>query len=97
MTQDIKISATGSAVSTSFDWGRLTWFASGAQKNSTEMTVGRCVLKPGMGNPRHLHPNCTEILVVIQGRIRHTGAGNTQVEMNVGDTVTIPPNVWHAP
>jgi mannose-6-phosphate isomerase-like protein (cupin superfamily) len=59
------------------------------------MTIGRCVLKPGMANPRHMHPNCSEVLVVMQGRIHHTGPGDTQVEMAVGDTVTIPAGVWH--
>ena len=53
------------------------------------------MLKPGRSNPRHYHPNCTEILVVIQGRIRHTTAGGTETEMGEGSTVTAAPNTWH--
>ena len=76
------------------DWGCLTWFASGVLGNSAAQTVGRCVLKPGCSNPRHLHPNCEEVLVVISGRIRHTVAGG-EAELGPGDSVTIPPNIPH--
>jgi len=78
-----------------FDWGALTWFASRPLGNSEDMTVGRCILKVGEGNPRHYHPNCSEILVVMKGRIIHTGPNGEDVEMNEGDTVTIPANIWH--
>ena len=78
-----------------FDWGNLNWYASGSLGNSSEVTVGTCRLKPGCSNPRHYHPNCTEILVVIQGRIRHTVADGAESEMNPGDTLTVAPNVWH--
>jgi len=53
------------------------------------------LLFPGQSNPRHFHPNCTEILVVSQGSILHTDAAGGRTEMSAGDTVTIPPNVWH--
>ena len=78
-----------------FDWGSLNWYASGALGNSSEVTVGSCRLKPGCSNPRHYHPNCSEILVVIEGEIRHTMADGTESEMRPGDTVTVLPNVWH--
>ena len=92
---DILVLAYSEAKKSTFDWGNLTWFAGRSLGNSTEMTVGRCVLKPGRSNPRHYHPNCTEILVVIQGSIEHAGPGGKKVKMGAGDTVTIPPNTWH--
>jgi len=79
-----------------FDWGELTWFASRELGNSEDMTAGRCILKPGAGNPKHYHPNCSEILVVIKGRISHTSGENQNTEMGEGDTVTIPANIWHS-
>jgi quercetin dioxygenase-like cupin family protein len=78
-----------------FDWGTLHWYASGTLGNSNEVTVGTCRLNPGCRNPRHYHPNCSEILVVVQGNIRHTMADGTESEMKPGDTVTVPPQVWH--
>jgi quercetin dioxygenase-like cupin family protein len=95
MTNDITLLRLDKAEEMGFDWGRLTFFAGRRLGNSAEMTIGRCLLKPGGSNPRHYHPNCEEILVVMQGRIIHTGAGGGEVEMNEGDTVTIPRNIWH--
>ncbi|MCE0498197.1 MAG: cupin domain-containing protein [Methylacidiphilales bacterium] len=95
MQDPIQLVPSGQAEKLDFDWGGLTWYASGSLGNSTEVTVGRCLLKPGCSNFRHYHPNCSEILVVMQGKIRHTMADGTESEMNPGDTVTIRPHVWH--
>jgi len=78
------------------EWGQLTWWASAELGNSPDMTVGRCILKPGMANPLHSHPNCSEVLVVMQGRITHTvDAVGNDVEMGPGDTISASPNVLH--
>jgi quercetin dioxygenase-like cupin family protein len=77
------------------DWGELTWFASKALGNSTELTVGRCVIRPGRANPVHSHPNCSEVLVVLQGRITHTLTAGRDVELQEGDTITIPRGIAH--
>lgn len=75
-------------------WGQLRWFTSAELKNSRTMTTGVAIIKPGQANPRHLHPNCDEILHVISGRIRHM-MNEVAVEMNAGDTVSIPQGVLH--
>ena len=95
MPDPIQIQPLASSQIRPFEWGELTWFANRETGNSTEMTVGRCTLKPGQGNPRHYHPNCSEILVVIKGRISHTSGPDEETEMAEGDAVTIPANVWH--
>ncbi len=94
-SEDIQILPRENASIMPFEWGELTWYASAELGNSDEVTVGRCLLNPGESNPRHYHPNCAEILVVLEGRIRHTAANDGTKEMSVGDTVTIPANVWH--
>ena len=78
------------------DWGELHWFAAGRFGNSDEMTFGKCVLRPGCGNPPHSHSNCEEILHVLSGYIRHYVDGQGDVEMVPGDTITIPPNIRHS-
>lgn len=80
----------------SADWGQLTWYAGRKKGNQEDMTVGLCVLRPGYSNPKHSHPNCSEVLVVQKGRIRHTidSAGN-EIEMGEGDTISIPPHILH--
>ena len=40
------------------DWGELTWMVSRELKNSTTLTVGKGLIKPGCESPRHSHPNC---------------------------------------
>lgn len=74
--------------------GTLTWFASQQLGNSETMTVGRATLPPGGMNPRHFHPNCEEVLHVLQGRIMHT-MGDDEAELTSGDTITIPVGVVH--
>lgn len=74
--------------------GDLTWLASRELGNSAEMTVGRAVVRAGMANPRHYHPNCEEVLHVLEGTIIHT-IGDREIELSAGDTITIPAQVVH--
>ena len=74
--------------------GALTWLASRALGNSDTMTVGRATLPPDGMSPRHFHPNCDEVLHVLQGRILHT-MGDDEAELATGDTITIPVGVVH--
>ncbi|HEY3396888.1 MAG TPA: cupin domain-containing protein [Armatimonadota bacterium] len=75
-------------------WGRLLWKANARLGNSEALTVGICEINPGQANPRHQHPNCTEVLYVLQGTIAHS-FGEQEVVMNVGDVVTVPPGLAH--
>ena len=95
MGAEIQVLPFALAGKADFPWGGLHWYAGQPLGNSEELTVGRCRLKPGESNPRHYHPNCSEILVVMQGVIRHTGPDGGEIEMREGDTVTIPANIWH--
>lgn len=76
------------------EWGSLTWFASKELCNSEGVTVGRCIIKPGCANPRHFHPNCDEVLYVLEGTILHTYEGE-EIRMEKGDTILIPANIPH--
>lgn len=75
-------------------WGRLEWMVSGAIGNSEVLTVGKCFIDPGQQNPRHVHPNCDEVLHVVSGSIRHL-LGDEYVAMSTGDTISIPTGVTH--
>ncbi len=75
-------------------WGKLEWFASRALGNSTSMTVGMATISAGKENPLHRHPNCDEILHVLQGHIMNR-VGDKEYEMQAGDTVTIPEGTPH--
>lgn len=75
-------------------WGHLEWIVSGRIGNSTELTVGKCFISPGEQNPPHYHPNCDEVLHVLQGTISHR-LGDEFIEMSAGDTISIPTGVLH--
>ena len=75
-------------------WGKLEWFASRELGNSTSMTIGMATISPGKENPLHRHPNCDEILHVLQGEIMNR-VGDKEYEMHAGDTVTIPEGTPH--
>jgi quercetin dioxygenase-like cupin family protein len=76
------------------DFGRLVWMVAGRLGNSDTMTVGRCYIDPGKANPPHYHPNCDEVLHVLQGTIEHTTDGEV-FQMTAGDTISIPSGVHH--
>ncbi|HCE42562.1 MAG TPA: cupin domain-containing protein [Lentisphaeria bacterium] len=77
------------------DWGGLTWYAGRKLGNTESMTIGKCVIRPGCENPLHSHPNCSEILTVIEGKISHVIEDGKEVEMEAGDTISVPPNIPH--
>lgn len=90
-----KVLRASEAAVKKFDWGSLTWVASRELGNSEHQTVGRCVLKPGAANPEHHHPDCEEVLHVLEGRIAHAREDGGEVEMSAGDTITLPAGAPH--
>lgn len=95
MTDSFRLRQPHEAVIERFDWGELRWYANGAMGNAAGVAVGRCVLRPGCANPMHYHPNCEEVLFVLEGRIEHYVEGPGWMTMEPGSTITIAPNVRH--
>ena len=93
--KDAKVLRAHEAEVAEFDWGRLFWYASAKLGNSRQMTVGKCVIRPGGENPGHHHPNCEEVLHVLSGNILHYVRGEKPVEMGQGDTIALPAGVSH--
>ena len=76
------------------EWGSLTWFASKELTQSDDITVGRVVIKKGKSNPKHIHGNCSEVIHLEKGRLKHF-VGKEFVSMESGDTLVIPAGVDH--
>lgn len=76
------------------DWGSLSWKASQDVGNAEGLTLGRVVIKKGKSNPRHRHPTTEEALYLMRGKLRHS-VGDETYELEVGDTLVIPPGVYH--
>ena len=75
-------------------WGSLCWVANQEVGNVEDLTLGRVVIKRGQSNPRHAHPSCEEVLYLLSGRLEHT-LGNETYSLEPGDTLAIPPGVFH--
>ena len=52
-------------------------------------------LKPGFYLPRHHHKTMLEVFYILEGEVEYTFDDETLIA-KPGDTVTVPPNVWHA-
>jgi len=76
------------------NWGSLTWLASSEIGNADDLTVGRVVIKKGMSNPRHIHPNCEEILYLLKGKLDHSVGDDSHV-LEAGDTISVKANIPH--
>ena len=75
-------------------WGKLEWMV-GSGEADYGMTMGRVTFKPGEQNPAHLHPNCDEILTVLQGTIEHSVPEGGTTVLKPGDAILLPRNKFH--
>ena len=78
----------------SFDWGSLQWLCNGQLMPGAAQTVGLCFLFPGKSNPKHYHPNCEEVLYVLQGHGKHL-LDEAWVPVKKGTIVRIPIGMTH--
>jgi quercetin dioxygenase-like cupin family protein len=75
-------------------WGRLVWMVAGRLHNSANLTVGKCYIAPGSANPRHYHPNCDEVLHVLEGDIEHS-LNDDRFRLSAGETINVPMGTMH--
>ncbi len=60
-----------------------------------ELSIVEDTLKPGFYLPRHHHKIMTEVFYVFEGEVELI-FDNETITAKKGDTITVPPNVWHA-
>jgi quercetin dioxygenase-like cupin family protein len=60
-----------------------------------ELSFVEDTLKPGFYLGRHHHKIMTEVFYILEGEVELIFDDETIVA-KVGDTITVPPNVWHA-
>lgn len=91
--QDIIVrSSDGAVASTSF--GSLQWKMAADTHSGAEMVLGICRIEPGQRNPLHSHPDCEEILYVLEGECEHLMEEHTY-HLGSGDAIRIPRGVRH--
>jgi quercetin dioxygenase-like cupin family protein len=75
-------------------WGSLVWLVGQAQMPGAEQTLGVVTIHPGKRNPLHVHPNCEELLYVLEGEADHK-LGDEMFHLKAGDVIRIPRGVAH--
>ena len=72
----------------------MEWAALAGDPPGAEMTFGLASWEAGKGNAEHVHPNCEEILFVLEGEIEHT-LGDQRTLLRAGDLIVVPRHVAH--
>jgi quercetin dioxygenase-like cupin family protein len=78
----------------SLDWGELVWLVGNEQMPGARQTFGVVTIHPGKRNPLHRHPNCEELLYVLEGEADHR-LGDEMYHLRPGDVIRIPQGVPH--
>ncbi|WP_273445445.1 cupin domain-containing protein [Neolewinella agarilytica] len=66
-----------------------------SHRTNGELSFVEDTLKPGFYLGRHHHKIMTEVFYILEGEVKLIFDDETIVA-KPGDTVTVPPNVWHA-
>jgi quercetin dioxygenase-like cupin family protein len=77
-----------------FDWGSIQWLVSGSQIADARLTFGYVEIGAGQKNAKHLHPNCDEVLYLIEGELEHS-LGDARFRLRPGMAIHIPTGVAH--
>jgi quercetin dioxygenase-like cupin family protein len=90
--QQVRRNAGGAAEPA--DFGSVHWVVRAEDPTGAEMTVGVAVFDAGKSNVEHIHPNCEEVVFVLEGEVEHT-LGVQRTMLRAGDLIVVPRNVPH--
>ncbi|MEX2160001.1 MAG: cupin domain-containing protein [Dehalococcoidia bacterium] len=76
------------------DFGSVQWAVRAGDPEGAEQTAGLAVFDGGKGNVEHVHPNCEEIVFVLDGDVEHT-LGDQSTTLSRGDLIVVPRGVPH--
>ncbi len=76
------------------EWGSLTWLTNLELTGFLDLTLGRAIIKRGTRNPRHMHPNCDEVLYLLAGKLEQVVGPDTFI-MQPGDMMIVIAGVPH--
>jgi quercetin dioxygenase-like cupin family protein len=77
-----------------FGWGSIQWLCDGQIFADAQQTFGYVRIEPGAKNPRHLHPNSDEVLLLLEGELQHS-LGEESYQLLPGMAIHIPQGVEH--
>lgn len=88
----VRRDAGGSAEAT--DFGSVHWVVRENSPEGAEQTLGIAIFDAGKGKAEHTHPNCEEIVLVMEGEVEHT-LGDQRTTLRAGDLIVVPRDVPH--
>lgn len=75
-------------------WGNIQWLITGQSVPGSNMTFGYVEIAAGAKNPLMLHPNCDEVLYLLDGELDHSLDG-FDYHLTPGDAIHIPRGSKH--
>ncbi|MEQ8364521.1 MAG: cupin domain-containing protein [Cyclobacteriaceae bacterium] len=66
-----------------------------SEDTNGELSIVEDKIKPGFFLPRHHHKIMTEVFYILEGEVELI-FDDESIICRPGDTITVPPNVWHA-
>jgi quercetin dioxygenase-like cupin family protein len=91
---DEQIRRNVGAAAEATDFGSVHWAVRAGDPAGAEQTVGLAVFDSGRGNTEHIHPNCEEVVYVLEGEVEHT-LGVERTTLRTGDLIVVPRGVPH--
>jgi quercetin dioxygenase-like cupin family protein len=76
------------------DFGSVHWAVREGHPAGAEQTIGLAIFNAGKSNVEHIHPNCEEVVYVLDGEVEHT-LGDQRTILRAGDLIVVPRNVPH--
>lgn len=76
------------------EFGSVQWAARRDDPPGAEQTVGLAVFDAAKGNVEHVHPDCEEVVYVLEGEVEHT-LGDQRTRLRAGDLIVVPRGVPH--
>lgn len=76
------------------DFGRIEWVAREGSLAGSELAAAHATFDAGGSNAEHTHPNCEELVYVLEGEVEHT-LGDQQTTLRTGDIFLIPRDMPH--
>lgn len=89
-----RVNGTDRAAAIDFGWGTIQWLVNGEQIPDSALTVGLVEIKPLTKNTRHYHPNCDEVLFLLDGELEHS-VDDQRHHLQPGSAIHIPAGARH--
>ncbi|MEO0982289.1 MAG: cupin domain-containing protein [Pseudomonadota bacterium] len=75
-------------------WGSMDWLVDDAIVDNAGLSLARMTVSPGQTSPAHRHPNCTEAIYVLAGRIEEK-VDEAWTPVAAGGSVFVPKGAVH--